>query len=185
MLTQQKIDRFYSDVEALKLKFPVAVISKATGDDKSNVSKYLKRKLDPPDEFIDRFNEKFNCGEKVVSRGTGKLNGANPVLENDVSIRLSDYIKEKEDRRKEMSDINKVLLEVLTSSLVKNTQYLETLIASGAARSQEIMKVFDKMAGQPEGTMLAKSGKIELDFVSNLRKTGSIRVGGNDGKAPE
>lgn len=73
MLTQEKIDKFYKDVENLGLKKPVAAIMRATGDDKSNVSKYLSKKLEPSEEFIKRFYEKFGSSIKVVSRETAEI----------------------------------------------------------------------------------------------------------------
>jgi hypothetical protein len=44
LLQKSEIEKFYADVEALRLKFPVAAIAKATGYTKSNVSEYLSKK---------------------------------------------------------------------------------------------------------------------------------------------
>lgn len=55
MLTKEQIERFYSEVERLALRFPVASISAKTSEPKSNVSKYLNRKLEPSESFIERF----------------------------------------------------------------------------------------------------------------------------------
>lgn len=68
MLTKDKIEGFYTDVEALRLKYPVAAISKATGEGKGNVSKYLNRKLEPSESFLNRFYEHFPKSSKNVSR---------------------------------------------------------------------------------------------------------------------
>lgn len=44
MLTEEKIKQFYKDVESLKLKYPVAEISRLTGFGKPQVSHYLRGK---------------------------------------------------------------------------------------------------------------------------------------------
>jgi hypothetical protein len=59
MLTNDDISEFYKAVERLNLKFPVADISRATEEDKGNVSKYLKKKLEPSEGFIKKFYEAF------------------------------------------------------------------------------------------------------------------------------
>jgi len=60
MLTKGQIDQFYRDVENLRLKFPVASITEATGMSKGNVSKYLSGKLSPSESFLQLFYEKFH-----------------------------------------------------------------------------------------------------------------------------
>lgn len=70
MLKKEDIDRFYEDVKALGLKFPGAAIAEATGHSKSNVSKYLNRKLEPSEAFLNAFYEKFPKEGKKVSRET-------------------------------------------------------------------------------------------------------------------
>jgi transcriptional regulator with XRE-family HTH domain len=49
------INRFLSDAKRLKLRFPVAEISKATGFTKSNVSGFLNGKRVPSDAFLKKF----------------------------------------------------------------------------------------------------------------------------------
>lgn len=52
MKTTDSIQDFYNYVDELRLRFPVAAISQATGFDKSNVSKVLSRKLEPSTAFL-------------------------------------------------------------------------------------------------------------------------------------
>ena len=59
MLTQEKIERFYKDVDSLGLKRPVAAISEKTGLSKGNVSSYLNKKMPPSEAFIDKFYDSF------------------------------------------------------------------------------------------------------------------------------
>lgn len=66
MLTKERIEQFYTDVDNLGLKFPVAAISEKTGEPKGNVSRYLSRKIDPSESFVEKFYKSF----KIVNRGT-------------------------------------------------------------------------------------------------------------------
>jgi hypothetical protein len=52
-------ERFIMDVNILKLRFPLASIVEKTGEDKGNVSKYLNKKLVPPETFLKKFYESF------------------------------------------------------------------------------------------------------------------------------
>jgi len=70
MLKKEDIEQFYKDVSTLGLKFPVAAISEATGQSKSNVSKYLSRNLEPSEAFLKKFYDKFPVSSKKVSRET-------------------------------------------------------------------------------------------------------------------
>lgn len=70
MITKDKIERFYKDVEGLGLRFPVAAISKATKTNKGNVSSILSRKLEPSESFLNKFYEAFKDSITNVSRGT-------------------------------------------------------------------------------------------------------------------
>ena len=59
MLTQDKIDQFYKDVESLKLKNPVSTIAKMMKRSKGNISDYLSKKKEPSESFIDTFYDAF------------------------------------------------------------------------------------------------------------------------------
>lgn len=70
MVTKTQIEQFYKDVDSLGFKFPVAAISKATGESKGNVSSYLGKKLSPSESFLkkfyDGFKKELEKKEKVV-----------------------------------------------------------------------------------------------------------------------
>ena len=72
MLTQEKIDRFYKDLERLGLKRPVAVITERTGLSKGNVSSYLNKKLPPSEAFINKFYDSFR--KELEEAGRGSVN---------------------------------------------------------------------------------------------------------------
>ncbi len=67
MITKADIEAFYKAVSDIDLKFPVAAISKATGESKANVSKILSKKLEPSESFLTRFYSKFPKSSKNVS----------------------------------------------------------------------------------------------------------------------
>lgn len=68
MNNKAEIQQFYTDVEALGLKFPVAAIAAKTGFSKSNVSVYLKRKKEPSVNFIKSFYRAFPKSDTKVPR---------------------------------------------------------------------------------------------------------------------
>ena len=60
MLTKEKIDQFYKDVEALKLRFPVAELHRMTGFSKGQISQVLAKTLSPSEDLINEFNKSLN-----------------------------------------------------------------------------------------------------------------------------
>lgn len=59
MLTNEQIELFFNDLQSLGLRFPVAELSRRTGMSKGNISMYLSRKLEPSENFIDKFYKEF------------------------------------------------------------------------------------------------------------------------------
>lgn len=113
MLTKTQIERFYTDVEGLGLKFPVAAIADATGENKANVSKYLGKKLEPSEGFLKRFYEKFPKG------GNNGVDGGDEW--KDKYIRLLE---------KNLSEANSEQV----AKLVKQNQALLMTLQTGLAR---------------------------------------------------
>lgn len=143
MLTQETIDKFYKDVESLKIKKKGAVITKATGFPKSNVSEYLRRIKTPSENFITAFYEHFDDflpkssinvtpEEKpdttyVVPQISNELAELNTVLPlGDLVVTLNDYIellKEKsrmaEESKREAEKRERTLLMLLENNLTE------------------------------------------------------------------
>jgi hypothetical protein len=133
MLTQETIDKFYKDVESLKIKKKGAVITKATGFPKSNVSEYLRKIKTPSENFIIAFYENFDkflpksstnvttdadqdttYAVPQIAKDLAELNKALPM--GDLKVTLRDYIElwkmlytKEEERGKELVSIIKDL----------------------------------------------------------------------------
>lgn len=74
----EKAQEFYKHVEALRLKFPVAEISRATGQSKGNVSRYLNGSLEPSQAFLNKFYTAFSksFNGDALTKSTDKLQTA-------------------------------------------------------------------------------------------------------------
>lgn len=70
MLSQKKIDKFYSDVNSLDIKKKVSVITRETEFPQSNVSEWLRKVKMPSEAFIDTFYKKFN---HLINKSTNDL----------------------------------------------------------------------------------------------------------------
>lgn len=88
MRTVVDIEIFYAYVASLGLRFPVADISKATGYDKSNVSKILNRKIPPSEDFIRKVYKSFKQSGKNV---------ANEGLNLEVKEAEGDYVAQRRE----------------------------------------------------------------------------------------
>lgn len=66
MLTETDIEEFYEHYKALRLKRPVAAITKATEFNKGNVSQYLSGKLPPSEAFLKAYYKAFPKSIKKV-----------------------------------------------------------------------------------------------------------------------
>lgn len=117
MLKKADIEQFYKDVQKLDLKFPGAVISEETGHSKANVSKYLKRKLEPSEAFLKAFYEKFHFDGNNVSRENGKPN------QNDLQTIVRDLTETRIKHEAALNIIAMTLAEMLAGKSGKSTAY--------------------------------------------------------------
>ncbi|HEX6427962.1 MAG TPA: hypothetical protein VF008_09765 [Niastella sp.] len=88
MLTQNKIDKFYLDVNSLDIKKKVSVITKETAFPQSNVSEWLNKVKRPSEAFIDKFYEKFG----YMIKASTKVLQNNVVSEPDLIYETNDQI---------------------------------------------------------------------------------------------
>lgn len=69
MITKEKVDKFYRDVNSLGMRFPVAELHKATGYSKGSISDYLNKKIEPSGNFMAAFYKSFGESLQKVPRG--------------------------------------------------------------------------------------------------------------------
>ena len=112
MVTKDMIIKFYSDVEALGLKFPVAALSKATGFSKGNVSDYLNRKKEPSRNFIDSFYSVFGSSIKVPH---GTLPDMAQTNVESSTVMLMEAITNLTISNRILAESNKLLAETISS----------------------------------------------------------------------
>jgi hypothetical protein len=172
MLTQEKIDQFYKDVEALKLRFPVAEVQRMTGFSKGQISQVLGKTLSPSEDLINEFYKSLN-----------KVQPADPIA---IYERI---IEEKEARRRDaevwaqkmeahyndMKDaleraqitINEVLkpIKEQTEEILINSREVRENTMDGIIEMQSehraIMDGLDQVLKQPIGTTFGNADILE------------------------
>lgn len=70
---------FQEAVKSLKLRFPIAEISKQTNYAKGNISNFLKGKKSVPDNFLDNFLEVFNLDKDDFTQTENKTHIAHSI----------------------------------------------------------------------------------------------------------
>lgn len=106
MLTEERIEKFYADLQALGLKRPIAEVSKATGYSKGNVSEWISRKKEPSLNFIEKFYKEFYKTSNIIDLvksdplpGTVTLKDHIELLKQwraDAESKYQDAVKEKQ-----------------------------------------------------------------------------------------
>lgn len=159
MLTKELIDRFYEDVEALGLKFPVAAISKATKFGKGQVSDYLKRNKEPSKNFLTAFYNAFESSINVP-RATTKPEAPLPADKTELldimRERIADLKQDKEWLKKQM-ETNLTGLVIGQKSILAHVSTVlekdDERDAAGNKRKEQALKdetgkrIVDKISG--------------------------------------
>jgi CRISPR/Cas system CSM-associated protein Csm2 small subunit len=183
MLTKELIDKFYEDVDALKLKRPVAAISLKTGFSKGNVSQYLNRKMDPSENFLKKFYTEFynRSKEEVADLERHVLHddggGATYRKSSDVSMQtifnLSESHKALAIAHEELSQTNKILAES-NSRLIDQYATVNALAQMPATSQTRLREILG---------LLADVGPGKRFFSEEEAWANVIRLWGNlDGK---
>lgn len=174
MITQENIDRFYKDVEGLKLKFPVAAIALATGESKGNVSRYLNKKLEPSEPFLIKFYESF----KIVPREIYEGRKPDIIMEGaDLPNLYERLIEEKERGRlraeKQADEYMQIIKDNLTALLLNSAKSQELLIKIWDEQTSDdlvMMNNQDVDSGKPAGTSAEISGNLQKALVTERKK---------------
>lgn len=123
MLTKSQIEKFYLDVESLKLKRPVARISEVVSISKGVVSEILNKKREPSENFYKKFYELF---DQLAEYGTSDIKKAHSITMNELSgVILRTYA------------LQQVSLSVLAELLAEKTG------ASVTATQSELLKAVE------------------------------------------
>lgn len=155
MLTQERIDKFYRDVEALGLKYPVAEIHKKTGVSKGQVSQVLNKKLAPSEQLINKFNESFN----IVQQNS--VEPAKIYLDSSaVKVTLQDYINKIEQHNAFLQRMIESGLVEIKVSLNDARADLEWLEKWQWAEHKVQMQALDKLTKKDPGTLAAEAGTL-------------------------
>lgn len=139
MMANERIQRFYKDIQGLDIRFPVSAIAQATGETKGNVSKYLNQKMQPSESFLNRFYMKF--GKVVQKSDTTKpetpQNGTKshppPTL-----TRIAEVIKTIQYRTNP-----KLTVEEIADRISYSRQRLQSLMKEGDSK-----KAYDKLQAE-------------------------------------
>lgn len=181
MLTKEKIDQFYKDVEGLNLRFPVAELHRMTGFSKGQISQVLGKTLSPSDDLIKEFYKSLN---KVQS--TDSIAIYERIIEEKEARRRDAEVwaKKMEDHYNDMKGaleraqetINDVL-KPMVASLKEIPPVLDTIVRNSNEHDKEIMKALDHLVGNAPGTLAKESGKRILKDAMEQQKTGKAEVG--------
>lgn len=160
MLTKERINKFYADLQALGLKHPVASITRATGFPKSNVSEYLSRKKEPSENFIDKFYKEFYDDSTDGHSGNGQGGRNNKksqkvILDLDV---LLDLLKTSQQEKKRLLDV----IDFNLTSLVSTQQVILGHVKAGHKWEA---KKHGKGSAQKEDAILAQLNKFADEYI--------------------
>lgn len=110
-MPQSDFNPFLADVLALKLKFPVSNIAKRTGDDKGNVSIWIRGRKPAPLAFLIRFYSAFNkeLVEKGIHRDIKELLAQLPPTFEQVTE--LDFLRSIHTKVTEQNELSKELIE--------------------------------------------------------------------------
>jgi transcriptional regulator with XRE-family HTH domain len=185
MLTKDTIDQFYTEVEKLGLRHPVAEIARKTGESKGNVSEYLRRLKEPSENFINEFYRSF----KIVPRGTapdeikadpppilsadflaGQLKSKEEVLaerdlrRQDAELKAMEF-KQQNDRllqhNEKLLDIIKENLNIIITNSSKSLEHLVKVERILRSDDGALMDAHDRHAGLPVGTTSKEASIVE------------------------
>lgn len=149
MLRREQIEQFYHDVERIGLKFPVAAIAAQTGHSKANVSKYLRRKLEPSEAFLKAFYEKFPKGDNNVSRETNGKESA-----NDLTAKYINLLEKQQE-------LNSVEIEEKLAAILAYQKTFYHILA----------KLTAKVEKSSPGSVLSDMDKLLAGAFRDIRKT--------------
>jgi transcriptional regulator with XRE-family HTH domain len=171
--SNDRISKFYTDLEKMDLRFPVAEIVRKLKVSKGYVSEVLSRKKEPSEDFINRFYQEFSKGSQPPMTGNYEL----PV--GNLKVTLLDYVEllKEQNRKLESREAEylKILKESLTALVTSSKGIADDIAAltmEVQAEHRAIMDTADKAAEQPIGTTRAAARTVELASHAERSKKG-------------
>lgn len=174
MVTQEIIDQFYKDVEALKLRFPVAELHRMTGFSKGQISQVLGKTLSPSEDLMKEFYKSLN---KVSSTTSDTLAAYERIIEEKEARRRdaeawaqkmeAHYNDMKNALERAQTTINEVLkpIKEQTQEILINSKEIHENTIDGIIEMQSehraIMDGLDQILKQPIGTTYGKADILE------------------------
>lgn len=180
MLTKEKIDQFYKDVEALNLRFPVAELHRMTGFSKGQISQVLGKTLSPSDDLIKEFYKSLNkvqdtdtiaIYERIIEEKEARRRDAEAWAQK----MEAHYNDMKNALERAQTTINEVLkpIKEQTQEILSNSKEVKENTVDGILEMQSehraIMDTLDLIAKQPIGTTYGKSDILE-EAAQEIRK---------------
>lgn len=172
MMTQEKIDQFYKDVDALKLRFPVAELHRMTGFSKGQISQVLGKTLSPSEDLIKEFYKSLNkvppsdslaVYERIIEEKEARRRDAEAWAQK----MEAHYNDMKNALERAQITINEVLkpIKEQTQEIFTNSKEIRENTIDGIIEMQSehrvIMDTLDQIAKQPIGTTYGKADILE------------------------
>lgn len=145
------IDRFYSDVGMLELRFPVAEISRRTGFKKGQVSTYLKKKEQPSQNFLKAFYDSFKESLEKVQKPPLNDSGGHYGANSDYSDKVIALLERENERLR-------IDLEAMKEAVL--------LSLKGLSQSERLIRAMLKASLQLD---------VERDAKGNQKKLEALR----------
>jgi hypothetical protein len=208
MLTQEIIDKFYKDVDSLNIKKKGAVITKATGFSKSNVSEYLNKVKEPSENFIAAFYENFGAllpksstevpgGQKEDMPSINQVN-EDPVEYNtilplgELKVTLKEYVDLLKETARKAEERERKLLLILEKNVITikaNSDAilddLSQVVRMVRADDMAMMDSLDRIEGREPGRTRQEAGIVERAYEAEDEDNGTNdneHKDGNSGK---
>lgn len=173
--TEERISKFYDDLKNLKLKRPVAEITRKTGISKGYVSEVLSKEKEPSENFLRLFYQKFIDNPE---------NDDYELPLGDLRVTLKDYVdllkeqtRKAEEREKQFIEIIKGKLTKIETNSKEIADDISALTNENQAAHRALMDSVDIAARQPTGTTRAAAGIVELASQEKHVKKGKKVAG--------
>jgi hypothetical protein len=172
MLTKEKIEQFYKDVEALNLRFPVAELQRMTGFSKGQISQVLGKSLSPSEDLINEFYKSLNkvqptdqiaIYERIIEEKEARRRDAETWAQK-MEAHYNDMKNALEKAQTTINEVLKPIKEQTQEILINSKEVRENMIDGVIEMQSEhraIMDTLDQIAKQPPGTTVGNADILE------------------------